>query len=283
MERMLNFDAPEKRPNVGLPGDSKSDLSATIHTHKVGFDFSLSFGEHSRGTLKRDASKLFDLVFLFPCSTDPRYFNVRPLEPCFWLEALTFGLLIGALASHGCWVANFITLTNSQSSVHFSLLPSFASFKCSTEVMSVLQRDGMHAWGQIGNTAGKPFLVFTEKRVSSLQDGFVFTFIFGHFLGKFGFRVKFFCRRNLPVDLVAHNAVISAAVRSLKPSGHPAVGAVLGPVGHHGVGCEAKGHDAQRARHGVMVPSCSATGGMPKAADMPSVRNQTTEHALQEL
>ena len=36
--------------------------------------------------------------------------------------------------------------------------------------------------------------------------------------------------------------------------------------------CEAKGHDAQRARHGVMVPSCSATGGrdagMPKAADI---------------
>lgn len=81
--------------------------------------------------------------------------------------------------------------------------------------MSVLQRDGMHAWGQIGNTAGKPFLVFTEKRVSFLQDGFVFEW-------------NFLCRRNLPVDLVAHNAVISAAVRSLKPSGHPAVGAVQG-------------------------------------------------------
>ena len=67
--------------------------------------------------------------------------------------------------------------------------------------MSVLQRDGMHAWGQIGNTAGKPFWVFTEKRVSSVQDGFVFTFIFGHFLGKLGFRVKFSLQAQSPCGL----------------------------------------------------------------------------------
>ena len=70
MERMLNFDAPEKRPNVGLPGDSKSDLSAMIHTHKAGFDFYSSF-EHSRGTLREMLRKS---LILFLC------FHVQPID-----------------------------------------------------------------------------------------------------------------------------------------------------------------------------------------------------------
>lgn len=84
----------------------------------------------------------------------------------------------------------------------------------------------------------------------------------------------FLCRRNLPVDLVAHNAVISAAVSSSNLRDIQLLGRSWGGGSSWGR-CEAKGHDAQRARHGVMVPSCSAAGGMPKAIDMPSVRNQT--------
>ena len=79
MERMLNFDAPEKRPNVGLPGDSKSDLSAMIHTHKVGFDFSSSF-ERSRGTLKRDASKIFDRSTVWMCDCISMFDRSSPAD-----------------------------------------------------------------------------------------------------------------------------------------------------------------------------------------------------------
>ena len=211
-------------------------------------------------------------------------FNVRPLEPRYWLEALTFGLLIGALASHGCWVGNFIKLTNSQSSVHFSVLWSFASFKCSTEVMSVLQRDGMHAWGQIGNTAGKPFLVFTAKRVSSLQDGFVFTVTFDHFLGKLGFRVKFSLQAQSPCGLGGTQCRHQCRSPESQTFGTSSCWGGPGAVGHHGVDVRPK--DTMRNEPG-MVSWCPAVqqreGGMPKAADMPSVRNQTTEHALQEL
>ena len=69
------------------------------------------------------------------------------------------------------------------------------------------------------------------------------------------------------MDLVAHNAVISAAVRSLKPSGHPAVGAVQG----RSLGSDVRPKDTMRNEPG-MVSWCPAVqqreGGMPKAADI---------------
>ena len=119
---------------------------------------------------------------------------------------------------------------------------------------------------RLGNTAGKPFWVFTEKRVSSVQDGFVFTFIFGHFLGKLGFRVKFSLQAQSPLWTWWHtmpSSVPQSGVSNLRDI------QLLGRsrAGPWAVGSDVRPKDTMRNEPG-MVSWCPAVqqreGGMQK-------------------